>query len=435
MPSAPAAHAAKEYSRLLLRLHDLIAEGKGDDEEAEAVRDEMDDPWYAMTERERERMAGLSEDLYSIAKNDVNPVPVSPKEKEAWIAGYRRAKETGEVDKLLELIRHPGLPVARELTRFTQAKCWENLGEPDVALRFFRDAQRQGPIYGTFILMLLMREDRWEEAVKEAKRIIAEEKSGPCELYMAALVLLIADHRAPESLKSKLEVEQAARTLERAIASTHAAPAWVQVYQRVTAIGSLGLAYARLGQRDRAIDLYTKELDRNTASPDLLILRGSLYGFVDKSAALRDFSQAASLGSKSVWPYYYLAHDALVRGDFIRCHDLALSAVSLKAWPRVLAQLHEWIGICRAVARYPEPRIWESFDQAEALDPGNDRIRRSRAIAESILTKPERLSEGHPWSYLCPEDYDAAMDAFFSLQTDAITQSPSEEESVQLAGV
>lgn len=42
------------YVRLLVRLDDLMQQGKGDDPEADAIRDQMDEPWYAMTEKERE---------------------------------------------------------------------------------------------------------------------------------------------------------------------------------------------------------------------------------------------------------------------------------------------------------------------------------------------------------------------------------------------
>lgn len=54
---------AEEYARLLGKLHELITQGEGDSAEADAIRDEMDGPWYALTEQERERLNGLSEDL------------------------------------------------------------------------------------------------------------------------------------------------------------------------------------------------------------------------------------------------------------------------------------------------------------------------------------------------------------------------------------
>ena len=46
-------------------LHRLACEGLDDSPEADAIRDAADDPWEALTEVERERACGLSEDLYS----------------------------------------------------------------------------------------------------------------------------------------------------------------------------------------------------------------------------------------------------------------------------------------------------------------------------------------------------------------------------------
>ena len=51
------------YKRLLTELDRLIAEGKGDDEEAEAVRDQMDGPWYRLSREEIEHIFGASTSL------------------------------------------------------------------------------------------------------------------------------------------------------------------------------------------------------------------------------------------------------------------------------------------------------------------------------------------------------------------------------------
>ena len=61
---------ARTYGQLLLRLHDLIAKGQGDELGADAVRDEMDGPLHALTEAEQERLGGLSEDLYALAESN-----------------------------------------------------------------------------------------------------------------------------------------------------------------------------------------------------------------------------------------------------------------------------------------------------------------------------------------------------------------------------
>jgi hypothetical protein len=58
---SPAAHTYRELYDDLLRLIDA---GLGDNDDADALRDQMDAPWYAMTEDERAE--------YS------RPVPVPP---------------------------------------------------------------------------------------------------------------------------------------------------------------------------------------------------------------------------------------------------------------------------------------------------------------------------------------------------------------------
>ena len=52
--------------RGLRELHELTAAGRLDSPEADAVRDATDAPWEALTEEEKRRISGLSEDLYSI---------------------------------------------------------------------------------------------------------------------------------------------------------------------------------------------------------------------------------------------------------------------------------------------------------------------------------------------------------------------------------
>ena len=45
-----------EYVRLLLELHSAMAQGQGETEEADALRDAMDRPWVEMDPRERSRL-------------------------------------------------------------------------------------------------------------------------------------------------------------------------------------------------------------------------------------------------------------------------------------------------------------------------------------------------------------------------------------------
>src|SRR5437667_4209901 len=71
----------QEYVELLRMLHDLIAAGQDESEEAEAMRADMDPLWHSMTEAERDRIGGLSEDFYLMREGGPRPAQMSPDEK------------------------------------------------------------------------------------------------------------------------------------------------------------------------------------------------------------------------------------------------------------------------------------------------------------------------------------------------------------------
>jgi hypothetical protein len=145
---------ARAYGYLLLRLHDLIAAGKGDDSEADAIRDQMDGPWRALTEAEQERLGGLSEDLYALAEKNTRSTKLSSHDRRAWGQEFRVAFESREWDRALALLRRPPDDVPADHLAFFQADCWEHMGCPEVALRFMRSATRLDPAHAVSVLTL-----------------------------------------------------------------------------------------------------------------------------------------------------------------------------------------------------------------------------------------------------------------------------------------
>lgn len=146
--------AAHTYARLQLRLHDLIANGQGDDPEADAIRDQMDTPWHDLTEAQQERVGGLSEDLYALAENNTRSMTMSAEERRNWGQEFKAAFEAGAWDRALVLLRHPPDDVPADHVAFFQADCWEHLGCPEVALRFMRSATRLDPAHAVSVLTL-----------------------------------------------------------------------------------------------------------------------------------------------------------------------------------------------------------------------------------------------------------------------------------------
>jgi len=116
------------YARLLRHLHELIARGLGDSPEAEALADEMDAPGYALTESERDRVSGLSEDLYALAEGRVNAVPMPASERDQWDRDFQNAIAVSEWDRVLQLLRRPPRGLAAGYVPSMQAKCWKAWG-------------------------------------------------------------------------------------------------------------------------------------------------------------------------------------------------------------------------------------------------------------------------------------------------------------------
>jgi len=137
------------YARMLRELEDLIGKGESNSEAAKAIRSQMDEPWYAMTAQEQDRLSGLSGDLYILKQGGPKRVDMSPEQIEQWYQGLKEAAanvDTGQVDAALEFLRQPIPPaLRRDIIPFFQSRCWERLGDLETALVFMKEAERLHP--------------------------------------------------------------------------------------------------------------------------------------------------------------------------------------------------------------------------------------------------------------------------------------------------
>ncbi len=69
------ASGLEAYADLLLKLHNLISQGKGESEDSDAIRDHMDVYWKRLDEGDREIARQLSADLYSLDDTIANSHP------------------------------------------------------------------------------------------------------------------------------------------------------------------------------------------------------------------------------------------------------------------------------------------------------------------------------------------------------------------------
>jgi hypothetical protein len=163
---------AKAYARLLVQLHGLLAEGKGDTDEADAIRDQMDGPGYALTADEDARLGGLSEDLYALAEGGAKPNTASSGEKVQWANELKEAHAEQNWDRVLELLRRPLHESPPGMIPFMQARCWEKLGYLEIALLFIQESARQNPDEYRVCLPPLERVGRTSEAYSVANDLV-----------------------------------------------------------------------------------------------------------------------------------------------------------------------------------------------------------------------------------------------------------------------
>jgi hypothetical protein len=149
-PNTPS-QAVLESARLLRELHLLFLQGKDQSKEADAIRDDMETPWYAMTPADQERIGGLSEDLYALAEGGLPRVAMSEQQIQAWKKELEECKERylqGDIDAWLAFWRKPrpthfpppeGIPLS--VIRFFQSQCWDKLNDSETAALFRKAAE------------------------------------------------------------------------------------------------------------------------------------------------------------------------------------------------------------------------------------------------------------------------------------------------------
>jgi hypothetical protein len=163
----------RQYVELIGELHQLMAAGRGETPEAEAVRDRMDAPWRYLDEAMIARVRGLSADLYSVEGEPRRMTPSPSTEQSRLVARQLvAARESHNHDEVLRLLRDVSAYFASELVAYLRGSIWLDLGFPAIAVLFFEYAWRVAPEsknYGWIWLNTLVEAGRLDEAVAVAE--------------------------------------------------------------------------------------------------------------------------------------------------------------------------------------------------------------------------------------------------------------------------
>jgi tetratricopeptide (TPR) repeat protein len=378
--------------RGIRELHRLAIAGQDESPEADAIRDAMDGPWGALSDVERKRASGVSEDLYSISepvtsgKQELNP------QAQARLNDAFEARERGDWDRALELLRRWGKYFPPAPVSFLRGKIWLDAGDPETAVLFFQHASQLQPDDGNSLAVFLYALEKVNpSAAQESARHVLQDpdKTSPVVVVRAADIVFHAGRSLPEA-EAAQQFRHLIPVLERALSRIEAGDeAGVDRWHHEIAILLLGFCHELLGNTQAAVDYLTRGLHEDPYNPGLLGARGlSLYGASPR--AVNDLELAIRYGSTEIWPYFFLAHHYLLTGRFEECRTMCERASQMPASTAVRSELAEWTAIAQAEQGFPAEIVRASFEAAIRLDPSNDRARRNLAAYEAALHPPHQ---------------------------------------------
>ena len=376
----------RAFSILLLQLGELVEKGKGDDAEADDLREQMGEYWNALSEDPRQRMRWLSEDLADLGKGGPQIVHTNPEAIQRWKDQLNDAlieKEKGNHDRFLATLRSPAqtqLPIS-ELV-FLQARAWDDAGFPEVSIHFLKFAEKTDPSIAIYTLNKLQREGYISEAIEKANRLLSERSDDPLAVYFSSAVLLESiRHHDSKIARPTLEriVAPLRRTLDKLIQNQAIE---TQTRAFMASIASiLGLCLEWLGQNEAALKVYDQMLSREPNSPEALTMRGLARMKGDTNLAMEDLRRAIQNHTRSPWPFIIVSRNQLGSNNL---QAVSLCNQALNSIPRMSdtarAFLYEGIAIGYAALGQSKDRVLDNFYSALDLHPDDDRIRKNLVI-------------------------------------------------------
>jgi hypothetical protein len=142
--------AFREYVRSLFELHVLIRRGADETPAGEVLRDRMDGPGGRLSEEEREAVAEISADFYSLGEAPQrSPVARSAAVQEDLRAA-NEAGRRGDFLAALRLLRRQEEVLESAELAYLRGTVWRELGEYRIATEFFQRAAECNPTLASY---------------------------------------------------------------------------------------------------------------------------------------------------------------------------------------------------------------------------------------------------------------------------------------------
>jgi tetratricopeptide (TPR) repeat protein len=368
---------------LLGELHDLGRRGQLDSPEADALREQMEVPWASLSDVQKQRVSGLSADLYALAGEELvtDPGP----ERDVAMQRVREAYELRDWDGLLAALRKTQDVWPAAVVSYMRARSWQELGRYAPAYWFFDHAHRLDPTdfhYQLLALDALLRRGDLDQVVTQSLALL-ETADAPKQLVFGASRVLHDCARQLPREQASILYRRVAAALLPALAEYERNGETALPSLAIAARINLAMALERLGDDGDARRAYDAAVASHPDSDEVLMARALFLLRIDRSAGLRDLHTLVHRNTALAHPYYFLAHEALLAKQFRSCLDLSDRGLRLATRSHMQANLLEWIAISLYELGQSSTLVRSYFQSAARLDPLNENIRRNLELYDS----------------------------------------------------
>ena len=265
----------REYQRLLVELHALIASGAGDSPQAMALREEMEGPEAYLSREEIIRLNALSGDLSMMHDREIpEPEVTGSVPSDELPLRLTLAYQQRDWEGMLRLLRADVSKFLRPAqVAYMRSRSYEALDELAPAVAFMDEAARRDPGSSNFralAMELLWKDERYDEAYARAKDYLASHATPSRLVLMAAGIIsrrAQQDH-APADIAAV--AQQAIVDIERVLPQESSPPILMAGH------GTLGLLAARVGDRPKAESALQQAIDIEARTDGQFAARGLL---------------------------------------------------------------------------------------------------------------------------------------------------------------
>jgi tetratricopeptide (TPR) repeat protein len=388
----------RTYIRSVLRMFVFMDAGRFDDDEADALREQMVEPWYALSKEERKRMDGLVMDLNELreSRKSSGSKDFNDKQQQEGLVKIREVydlKRAGKFDEALEHLRKWQSVIVPQFVWHFRGSCWNSMDVPEVAVEFYREASRLDPKNEKFagVYLMVLKKTNFEEAKKIADGVLAEPEKHDLTLVTYAADVEVASLGDVDGAEAIERSQRSAHILERVMQRLLAGEV---VNHGDAVVGMAGMllsnCYVTIGDVEQAWTLLTFLITVEPQDPLLYAARGKLK-YPTTVDAVKDLETSINLGMPMSWPFVWIATYYLENGNYPACKKTCLEAFKRPLVPKIRSELLELLAIAEVSSGAPESEVRELFQQAVRTDITNFRAVENLTRFETLAQDPTRV--------------------------------------------